>query len=46
MDAALPRKHFNMYNLTLTNAKLMKLTKSLYLHKRLNFGEDWGVTKA
>ena len=28
----------------ITNAKLMKLAKCLYLHKRLNFAEDWGVT--
>ena len=44
MDAALPRKHFNIYNLTAINAKLMKLTTSMYLHKKLNLAEDWGVT--
>ena len=44
MDVALPRKHLNIYNLTATNAKLIKLTKSMYLHKKLNLVEDWGVT--
>ena len=29
MDAALPRKNLNTYNLTATNAKLMKLTRSI-----------------
>ena len=44
MDAALPQKHLNIYNLTATYAKLMKLTISMYLHKMLNLLEDWGVT--
>ena len=44
MDVALPRKHLNIYNLTATNAKLIKLTRSMYLHKKLNLAEDWGVT--
>ena len=34
MDAALPQRHLNIYNLTATNAKLMKLTTSMYLHKK------------
>ena len=33
MDAALPRKHLKIYNLTTTNATLMKLTTIMYLHK-------------
>ena len=45
MDAAFPRKYLNIYNLTATNAKLMKLTASMYLHKKLNLVEDWGVTQ-
>ena len=44
MDAASPRKHLNIYNLTATNGKLIKLTTSVYLHKKLNLAEDWGVT--
>ena len=44
MNAASPQKHLNIYNLTATNAKLMKLTTSMYLHKKLNLAEDWGVT--
>ena len=44
MDAALPQKHLNIYNLKATYAKLMKLTISMYLHKMLNLSEDWGVT--
>ena len=44
MDATSPRKHMNIYNLTATNAKLWKLTTIMYLHKKLNLAEDWGVT--
>ena len=44
MDAASPQKHLNIYNLTATNAKLLKFTTSMYLHKKLNLAEDWGVT--
>ena len=36
MDAALPRKHLKIYNLTTTNATLMKLTTIMYLHKTFN----------
>ena len=36
-------KHLNIYNLTATNAKLMKLIMSMYLHNKLNLAEDWGV---
>ena len=43
MDAASPRKHLKIYNLTTTNATLMKLTMIMYLHKRCNVAEDWGV---
>ena len=34
----------NIYNLTATNAKLMKVTTSMYLHMKLNLAEDLGVT--
>ena len=44
MDAALPRKHLKIYNLTATNATLMKLTTIMYLHKTSNLAKDWGVT--
>ena len=44
MDAASPQKYLNIYNLTASNAKLMKLTTSMYLHKKLNLAEDWGAT--
>ena len=44
MDAASPQKHMNISNLTVTNAKLWKLTTIMYLHKKLNLAEDWGVT--
>ena len=44
MDAASPQKQLNLYKLTATNAKLMKLTTSMYLHKRLNLAEHLGVT--
>ena len=44
MDTASSRKHLNIYNLRATNAKLMKLTMSMYLHKKLNLAEDWSVT--
>ena len=37
-------KTFEHYHLAATNAYLMKLTTSMYLHKTLNFAEDWGVT--
>ena len=44
MNAASPQKHLNIYNLTATNAKLMKLTTSMYLQEMLNLAENWGVT--
>ena len=43
MDAALPRKHLKIYNLTTTNATLMKLTTIMYLHKTFNLAKDWGA---
>ena len=45
MDAALPRKHLKIYNLTTTNAVLMKLTTIISLHKTFILAEDWGVTR-
>ena len=44
MDAASPRKHLKLYNLTTTNATLMNLTTIMYLHKVFNLAKDWGVT--
>ena len=37
-------QYLNIYNLTATNAKLMKLPTGMYLHNKLNLAEDWGVT--
>ena len=42
MDAASPRKHLKIYNLTATNATLMKLTTIMYHHKTFNLAKDWG----
>ena len=44
MDAASPQQHFKIYNLTTTNAILMKLTTIMYLRKKFNLAKDWGVT--
>ena len=44
MDAASPRKHLKLYNLTTTNATLMNLTAIMYLHKVFNLAKDWGAT--
>ena len=44
MVAASPRKHLKIYNLTTTNATLMKLTTIMYLHKAFNLAKDWVVT--
>ena len=40
MDAASPRKHLKIYNLTTANATLMKLTTIMYLYKMFNLAED------
>ena len=42
-DAALPQKHLKIYNLTTTNATLMKPTTIIYLHKTFNLAKDWSV---
>ena len=44
MDAASPRKHLKIYNLTTTNATVMKLNIIMCLHKTFNLAENWGVT--
>ena len=44
MDAALPQKYLKIYNLTTTNATLIKLTTIMYLQKTFNLEEDLGVT--
>ena len=40
MNAASPRKHLKIYNLTTANVTLMKLTTIMYLHKMFNLAED------
>ena len=44
MDATSLQKHLKIYNLTTTNATLMKLITIIYLHRTFNLAEDWGVT--
>ena len=44
MDAAVPRKHLKVYNLTTTNAPLIQLNIIMCLHKAFNLAENWGVT--
>ena len=44
MDTDSPGKHLKIYNLTNTNAALMKLTTIMYLYKMFHLAEDWGVT--
>ena len=44
MDAALPEKHLKIYNLTTTNAILMKLTTIMYLHETFHSAKNWGVS--
>ena len=44
MDAASPRKHLKLYNLTTTNATLMNLAAIMYLYKVSNLAKDWCVT--
>ena len=40
----LPQKHLKIYNLTTTNATLMKLNTIFYLRETFNLAKDWGVT--
>ena len=44
MDAASPRKHLKIYNLTITNAIKLKATMIMYLYETFNLTMDWGVT--
>ena len=44
MDAASPRKHLKLHNLTTAKATLMNLTTTMYLHKAFNLAKNWGVT--
>ena len=44
MDATLPQKHLEIYNLTVTNAMKMKLTTIVYLHETFHLTKDLGVT--
>ena len=44
MDAASPRKHWKIYNLTTANAIKMKLTMIVYPHKTFHLAKDWGIT--
>ena len=43
-DAASPQKHSKVYTLTTTNATLMNLTTTMYLHKVFTLAKDWDVT--
>ena len=42
-DAASPQKYLKVYNLTTTNATLIKLTMIIYLHKMFNLAEGCGI---
>ena len=44
MDAVSPQIDSKIYNLTITNATLMKLTTIIYVYKMFNLAENWGVT--
>ena len=44
MDTASVQQHLKIYNLTTTNATLVKLTTIMYLHRTFNLAEGWGVT--
>ena len=44
MDAASPRKHWKIYNLTTANAIKMKLTMIVYPHETFHLAKDWGIT--
>ena len=37
-------ENLKIYNLTTTNAAIMKLTMIKYLHTRFNVVEDWEIT--
>ena len=43
MDAESVRKALKVFNLTTTNAILMKLTTKMYLNKVFHFPKPWGV---
>ena len=44
MDAASSQKHLKIYNLTTTNAILMKLTTIMYLNEIFHSAKNWGVS--
>ena len=44
MDAELVRKTLNNFNVTTTNAIMMKLTTIMYLHKIFKLAWNLGVT--
>ena len=44
MDAASSQKYLKLYNLTTTNAALIKLTAIMYLYKAFNLTGDCGLT--
>ena len=44
MDGASPWKHLKIYNLTTTNAILIKLTTIMYLHENFHSAKKWDVT--
>ena len=44
MNGELIQKPFKNFNLTTTNAILMKLTMTMYLRKVFDLPKTWGVT--
>ena len=43
MDAKLAVKNVNFFNLTTTNAIVLKLATILYLHKIIHLAKNWSV---
>ena len=46
IDAALPQKQLEFYNLAATNAILMKLTTIMYVYSIFHLAKDWGASLA
>ena len=44
MDNESVLKNLNFYNLTITNAILMKLTTTMYLHETFHLAKNWDGT--
>ena len=45
MDAESVQKTLKIFNLTTTNAMLIKLTTIVYLHETFILEKNWGVTQ-